>query len=125
MLRRGATPSLDVCLRLADMTGTSPSRVLHAAARGDIADIIEELYGPTAARRRDFQLSARRTHYTSTDTKFLELIGPLSSEVGSTLTILMNQLYVVNHPSLKKGTDPFPRAIDPDNFVDDNSDDDA
>jgi len=33
------------CLRLARVTGTSPGEVLRAAGKGDIAELIEELYG--------------------------------------------------------------------------------
>lgn len=46
----GGEHSLDVanCLTLARLTGESPSRVLRVAGKGDIADAIEALYGPTA-----------------------------------------------------------------------------
>jgi hypothetical protein len=44
-------PSLEVCLRLASVTGENPSRVLRAAGYGDVADLLEELYGHAAARR--------------------------------------------------------------------------
>lgn len=46
----GGEHSLDVgnCLTLATLTGESPSRVLRAAGKGDIADAIEALYGPSA-----------------------------------------------------------------------------
>jgi len=37
------------CLRLARVTGTNPGEVLRAAGKGDIADLIEELYGPAQA----------------------------------------------------------------------------
>lgn len=43
----GGTYSLEVlnCLRLADVSGESPSVVLRAAGKGDIADLLERLYG--------------------------------------------------------------------------------
>lgn len=46
----GGEHSLDVgnCLTLATLIGESPSRVLRAAGKGDIADAIEALYGPSA-----------------------------------------------------------------------------
>lgn len=39
--------SLEVvnCLRLAEVTGESPSVVLRAAGKGDVADLIERMYG--------------------------------------------------------------------------------
>jgi transcriptional regulator with XRE-family HTH domain len=46
----GGEHSLDVpnCLTLARLMGEAPSRVLRAAGKGEIADAIEELYGPSA-----------------------------------------------------------------------------
>jgi len=46
----GGEHSLDVanCLTLARLTGESPSLVLRVAGKGDIADAIEALYGPSA-----------------------------------------------------------------------------
>ena len=46
----GGEHSLDVgnCLTLAKLTGEPPSRVLRVAGKGDIADSIEALYGPSA-----------------------------------------------------------------------------
>lgn len=43
----GEEHSLEVlnCLKLADVTGRSPSVVLRAAGKGDVADLIEKLYG--------------------------------------------------------------------------------
>lgn len=36
------------CLRLADASGEHPSEVLRAAGKGDVADLIERLYGVDA-----------------------------------------------------------------------------
>lgn len=46
----GGEHSLDVlnCLKLAKLTGESPSRVLRVAGKSAIADLIEGLYGPSA-----------------------------------------------------------------------------
>lgn len=51
-MQRGGLP-FDVvrCLRLARLTGTHPSIVLRAAGKEDLADLIEQLYGPAAERR--------------------------------------------------------------------------
>jgi len=44
-------PSVEVCLRLAHVTGENPSKILRAAGRGDIADLLETLYGHAGHRR--------------------------------------------------------------------------
>jgi plasmid maintenance system antidote protein VapI len=38
--------SVGACLRLAKLSGESPARVLRLAKKGDIVDLIEELFGP-------------------------------------------------------------------------------
>lgn len=48
------TASTEVCLRLAAVTGTSASRVLRAAGKSAIADLLEDLYGEAAIRRQPF-----------------------------------------------------------------------
>jgi plasmid maintenance system antidote protein VapI len=40
-----------ICLKIADVTGTSPSKLLRAAGHGDVAELIEDLYGAPAQRR--------------------------------------------------------------------------
>jgi hypothetical protein len=39
------------CLRLAKLANLSPAHVLRAANKDDIADLIEELYGPAPPRK--------------------------------------------------------------------------
>lgn len=62
----GRPPSTELCLRLATTTHTNASRILRAAGKGAIADLIEDLYG-TAAHRQLFRgfpltpLEQRRT----------------------------------------------------------------
>lgn len=56
-MARGAQP-FDVrgCLRLAKLTGENPTTVLRAAGKGDIAELIETLYGrPGGALSPDLQ----------------------------------------------------------------------
>lgn len=50
-LLRGAAPAVDVCLRLALVTGTPASLVLRAAGHGDIDELIQYLYGPAVKFR--------------------------------------------------------------------------
>jgi transcriptional regulator with XRE-family HTH domain len=50
----GRTASIEVCLRLANATGTSASKVLRAAGKGAVADLLEDLYGEAAERRQRF-----------------------------------------------------------------------
>jgi len=51
-----SAPGVEVCLRLAHATGHSPSKILRAAGREAIADLLEDLYGPAAERRAPFGL---------------------------------------------------------------------
>jgi len=44
-LSRGTPFDLRGCLNLARITGEHPSKVLRAAGKGDMADLIESLYG--------------------------------------------------------------------------------
>ena len=48
-----AAPSVEVCLRLAQVFDVSASRILRAAGKGSVADLIEDLYGKAAERRID------------------------------------------------------------------------
>jgi len=40
--------NIENCLRLARLSGEPPSRVLRLAGKGEVADLIEWLYGPPA-----------------------------------------------------------------------------
>lgn len=51
-------PSTEVCLRIALVCRVSPQKVLRAAGRDKIADLIEELYGAAAERRDLFQTAS-------------------------------------------------------------------
>lgn len=56
MLGGRAQPNVATCLRVAQLTGSSPSKVLRAASYGRVAELIEELFGAPAERavaRRD------------------------------------------------------------------------
>lgn len=55
LLARDGAPSVYVCLKLAQATGTSASKVLRAAKKEDIAELIEDLFGEAATRRQVFQ----------------------------------------------------------------------
>lgn len=46
-----ARPGADFCLRVAHVTGASPSPLLRAAGHGEIAALLEELYGDPAPER--------------------------------------------------------------------------
>jgi hypothetical protein len=45
MGRQGQPFDVRACLRLAQVTGESPSEILRAAGKGDLVKLIEELYG--------------------------------------------------------------------------------
>jgi hypothetical protein len=42
----GASPGTFLCLRLAQVSGVSPTAVLRAAGKGDHATLLEEMFGP-------------------------------------------------------------------------------
>jgi hypothetical protein len=67
--------STEVCLRLAIVTGTSPSRLLRAAGRGPIADLLEELYGAAAVRRQSF-VGVRLTPYEEQHLAAIRALNP-------------------------------------------------
>lgn len=53
-----ATASVEVCLQIAKVSKTSASRVLRAAGKGDVADLLERLYGgPALVRTSDPSVS--------------------------------------------------------------------
>lgn len=54
-LLEGRPPSTELCLRLATQTHTNASRILRAAGKGAVADLIEDLYGAAASRRQVFR----------------------------------------------------------------------
>lgn len=41
----GVFPSVEMCLRLATITGENASKILRAAEKGEIADVLEDQYG--------------------------------------------------------------------------------
>jgi transcriptional regulator with XRE-family HTH domain len=45
LLSRSAEPTVDMCLKLASVTGASATDVLRAAGKGETAALIEELFG--------------------------------------------------------------------------------
>lgn len=46
-VHKNGSLGVGACLRLARFSGTSPSMVLRLARKGDVAELIENLYGPT------------------------------------------------------------------------------
>jgi transcriptional regulator with XRE-family HTH domain len=66
-----ATVSIELCLRIARVTQTPASRVLRAAGKGAIADLIESLYGgPALVRVADPAVSLA-------DRRFLDAVRKL------------------------------------------------
>jgi transcriptional regulator with XRE-family HTH domain len=68
-------PSTEVCLRLAAVTGASASKVLRAAGKGDVADLIEDLFGVPATRRQTF-LGIRLTPHEQKHVETLRTLTP-------------------------------------------------
>jgi transcriptional regulator with XRE-family HTH domain len=77
-------PSVEVCLRLATVTGTSASRILRAAGKGDVADVIEDLYGPAAERRQAF-LGMQLTPYEQKHITAMRVLDPKTASAFYTI----------------------------------------
>lgn len=69
------TFNVENCLRLADVSGESASDVLRAAGKGEIADLLERLYGgarPAALPSEERELVNRWRHLQADDQKNLK-----------------------------------------------------
>lgn len=57
LMRQGEySLSAENCLRVSRVTGEDPDQVLRAAGKGDVADLIHELYGKADASAEEKQL---------------------------------------------------------------------
>jgi len=65
LLAGHGAPPTELCLRIAKAAQVSASRVLRAAGRGSVADLLEDLYGEPAMRRQQFA-APRLTPYEQT-----------------------------------------------------------
>lgn len=78
---------VDKCLRLAKWAGVSPSHVLRLANKGEVAELIEELYGregePLSGSEREL-LGLWRTIDKEGQRAMQTLIRGLSSSAGKT-----------------------------------------
>lgn len=88
-------PRLEILLRLADATGTMPSKVLRAAGRGAASDLIEEMYGPAAERRQAFMV---RYGLTIEEGQVLELWRALKPKDRHALVVIMKGLIEATAP---------------------------
>lgn len=48
----GHQPSVEICMKVADVFGVSATRVLRAAGKGEFADLAEDLFGHAAERHQ-------------------------------------------------------------------------
>lgn len=87
LLNAGDIPSMEVCLRLADATGTSASKVLRVAGKEDVADLIERLYGPAADHRQ-----AHKHRISPAESGFLAQWRQLDQADRRAMTILIDRL---------------------------------
>jgi len=86
-----APPGVEVCLRMAAVTRTDASRVLRAAGKGDVAALIEQLYGgPALARTRDPAVPLA-------DQQFLAALHTLDPPTQRAIRHLVTRL--TRHPS--------------------------
>lgn len=73
--RARSAPGAEVCLRLATVTGTSASKILRAAGKGAVADLLEDLYGAAATRRQAF-LGIRLTPHEQRHVTVMRSLAP-------------------------------------------------
>jgi transcriptional regulator with XRE-family HTH domain len=57
LLTAEAAPTIELCLNLADATGTSPLVVLRSARFGRVADQLERLFGPAVDQQGCYPLT--------------------------------------------------------------------
>jgi len=81
-----APPGIEVCLRIATVTRTDASRVLRAAGKGDVATLIEQLYGgPARVRTSDPAVSA-------TDRRLLAQLHALDAATQRAIRTLLDHM---------------------------------
>jgi transcriptional regulator with XRE-family HTH domain len=83
-----ATVSIELCLRIAQVTQSSASRLLRAAGKGAIADLVEGLYGgPALVRAGDPAISL-------SDRRFVEQLHRLDRRTQRAIRYLVDRLSV-------------------------------
>jgi len=80
LLKGTFEPSMEICLKLARASQTSPSDLLRAAGKGFAADLIEQMYGKPAVR-----------HYnvTARDQRILMLLRKVDRRVYRAVLLLL------------------------------------
>jgi transcriptional regulator with XRE-family HTH domain len=71
--------NIENCLKLASVSGESPSEILRAAGKGNVADLIESVYG-------------REPEFTSKDREILEAWRALSPRAQGAMAALLDDL---------------------------------
>lgn len=100
-VRNEGTLSVENCLRLAEWSGESPGRVLHLANKGDVAVLIERLYG------------AERTPVSGPERELSALWRELEPDAQSALFTLLRALVTAARAKLpnRKAAPPVGRAV--------------
>lgn len=88
------TVGIELCLRIARATGMSPSRVLRAAGKGEVADLIEELYGKAVPRPTFTQQGHRRLEQE----RHWDLWQSIDPRAQRALTVLLEQAAAASSP---------------------------
>jgi hypothetical protein len=92
----GHPPGTEVCLRIAKAGCVSASLVLRAAGKGDVADLIEELYGAPAFHRERF--AAPRL--TPREKAHLDGWRSLDPRTQRALTLILERATAATRPTL-------------------------
>lgn len=88
--------NIENCLRLAKLSGESPTEILRSAGKVDIAELIESLYG-------------REAEYTAKERELIETWRSLTPQARGALEIVFNDLAQAA-PIVRKADKPKRRA---------------
>jgi hypothetical protein len=91
-VRNAGTLGVESLLRLAEQTGEDPSKVLRIAGKGDVARLIEQLYG----RHSQFIRPSRK------ERDFLALWNALGTDAQKPLMALIDRLSADNSKGLRR-----------------------
>ena len=88
---------IEPCLRIAYATGCPPSKLLSAAGKGEIALLIESLYGPAAAQRMP------QPEFTIEERRIVTQLRTMSPKIRHALLTMIVRLTASDNPGTQEG----------------------
>lgn len=80
---------VEKCLLMAQKTGVSASKLLRAAGKGRLAELIEDTYGPAAERRQQFAAGHRPTIQ---EQQFFHRFRSMDAPAQKAMTLLVDRV---------------------------------